>query len=219
MSANLVTTIMHLPIFEAAWVLWLLIGLSLASVMVMLERIVFYATHAVDAEAIRSRMTALLDQGDHAGAARLLAEHDSLETNVVLFGLRQCHMGADAVEDLIAGAQAQELGRFRRRLNFLATVGNNAPFIGLFGTVLGIIHAFADLARNGGNPGNDIMTGISESLVATGIGLLVAIPAVVAYNLFTARVNALTASAALLSKSLLARLKSETAPADRFVEE
>src|SRR5206468_10672224 len=82
----------------------------------------------------------------------------------------------------------------RRRLEYekwlfvLGTLGNNAPFIGLFGTVLGIIRAFVDLAAanksGGGTNTASVMTGISEALVATAVGLLVAIPAVMAFNIF-----------------------------------
>jgi biopolymer transport protein ExbB len=76
-----------------------------------------------------------------------------------------------------------------KNLGVLGTLGNNAPFIGLFGTVLGIIRAFADLARNQSGGATVVMTGISEALVATAVGLMVAIPAVVAYNVFQGRVR------------------------------
>jgi len=71
----------------------------------------------------------------------------------------------------------------------LGTLGNNAPFIGLFGTVLGIIKAFADLSRNQGGGAATVMSGISAALVATAVGLMVAIPAVVAFNFFQTRVR------------------------------
>ena len=74
-------------------------------------------------------------------------------------------------------------------LNFLGTLGANAPFIGLFGTVLGIIHAFKDLALTEGGGGPAVMAGIAEALVATAVGLLVAIPAVVMYNYFHGRLH------------------------------
>ena len=87
----------------------------------------------------------------------------------------------------------EEKVRLERNLAFLGTLGANAPFIGLFGTVLGIIKAFKDLAESGLKPGGEtsteVMSGISEALVATAVGLLVAIPAVVAYNIFQRRVK------------------------------
>jgi biopolymer transport protein ExbB len=90
----------------------------------------------------------------------------------------------------MASAKSRERLAMERRLGILGTLGNNAPFIGLFGTVLGIIKAFADLAQNQGAGGAAVvMRGISEALVATAVGLLVAIPAVIAYNIFQGRVR------------------------------
>src|SRR6202011_1342010 len=115
----------------------------------------------------------------------------------------------DSVEDLLSGAETKERQRYSKRLSILATVGSNAPFIGLFGTVLGIIKAFHDLAGNMSGVGNTVMLGISEALVATAVGLVVAIPAVVAYNALMSTVKELSANAALLAKTLLAQLKAE----------
>jgi biopolymer transport protein ExbB/TolQ len=208
-SNSLINALLQLPIFEAEWVLWLLFALSFASICVMIERIWFLHAHRVDVAAIRKKLDELLGRGEFEAAARMLERHDSLETNVVLFGLRQYGRGPEAVEELLAGAEAMEMQRYQKRLQFLATLGNNAPFIGLFGTVLGIIKAFADLGGDLGGAGGDLMDGISEALVATGVGLLVAIPAVVAYNAFASRVKARSSNLKFLSHSLLAVLKSE----------
>ena len=90
----------------------------------------------------------------------------------------------------MASAKSRERLALEKRLGILGTLGNNAPFIGLFGTVLGIIKAFADLAQNQGPAGRRwSCAGISEALVATAVGLLVAIPAVIAYNIFQGRVR------------------------------
>lgn len=78
-----------------------------------------------------------------------------------------------------------------KRLGILATFGNNAPFIGLFGTVLGVIDAFHTLGLGAGFGVEAVMGGISEALVATAAGLFVAIPSVIAYNYFVRRIRAL----------------------------
>lgn len=211
-TTGLVGTLVSLPIFEAEWVLWLLIALSLISVAIMVERYLFYRRHAVDSDAIRKKLNEMLSQGDYRGAASYLESFDSLETNVVLFGLREYQKGPDSVEDLLAGAETRERLRYSRRLSFLATVGSNAPFIGLFGTVLGIIRAFRDLSDNMANASGSVMAGISEALVATAVGLLVAIPAVIAYNAFMGRVKSTTANGELLSRTLLSQLKAVDGP-------
>ncbi len=208
-SDGLVGTLLSLPIFEAEWVLWLLIVLSVASVAVMIERVVFLQRHKVDIDAVRSKLDALLAKDNIGDAALYLRGFDSLETNVVLFGIRDADKGADSVEELINGAQARETERYNSRLSFLATTGSNAPFIGLFGTVLGIIHAFAVLNFDLGKAGGQLMGAISEALVATGVGLFVAIPAVVAYNWLVRVVESRAAGAELLSRTLLAYLRAE----------
>lgn len=207
-SHGLVERLMALPIFEAEWVLYLLIGLSLASVAAMLERVWFYRQHKVDVDALRPKFDALLAEGNYSGAAELLAKHDALETNVVLFALKEHAQGPESVEDLLSGAMRKEQERYSKRLNFLATVASNAPFVGLFGTVLGIIRAFQDLSGNMAEASDSVMGGIAEALIATAVGLLVAIPAVVAFNVFKDKVKSMVNDAHLLSSILLARLKA-----------
>ncbi|MDD9935385.1 MAG: MotA/TolQ/ExbB proton channel family protein [Myxococcales bacterium] len=207
-NSGLIATLLELPVFQAEWVLWLLIALSLASVAVMVERFLFYRTHAIDIDAVRSRFRELLDDGDLAAAADYLKSYDSLETNTVLFGLRDYARGPDSVEDLLLGAAQKERARYERRLSFLATVASNAPFIGLFGTVLGIIRAFKDLSSNMAEASGAVMGGIAEALVATAVGLLVAIPAVVAFNVLKGRVKDAVNDGQLLAATLLAALKS-----------
>ncbi len=205
---GIIGTLVSLPVFQAEWVLWLLIALSLASVAVMIERAWFYRRHRVDIDALRRELGGLLAEGDFAGAAALLRGRDALETNVVLYGLRDYDKGPDAVEDLLSGAVQKERERYERRLSFLATIASNAPFIGLFGTVLGIIRAFRDLSGNMAEASSMVMAGIAEALIATAVGLLVAIPAVVAFNAFKARVKTASNNTHLLSRILLSQLKA-----------
>lgn len=207
-SSNLVSVLLSLPIFQAEWVLWVLIALSFASVAIMAERFVFYRRHAIDASAVRTKLASLLAAGDLQGAADYLAGFDSLETNTVLFGLRDYARGPEAVEDLLSAAARKERARYELRLNILATIASNAPFVGLFGTVLGIIRAFKDLSGNIAEASSAVMGGIAEALVATAVGLLVAIPAVIAFNVLKAKVKHIADDANLLTATLLASLKS-----------
>lgn len=218
-TSGLVHTLLGLPVFHSEWVLWLLIGLSLASIAVMLERWVFYRLHRVDVDRLRAELTRKLEAGDFAGAAKLLGEKDALETNVVLVGVQAYEKGPESVEDLIVGALGREKSRYERRLNFLATLASNAPYIGLFGTVLGIVRSFRDLAANMADASSAVMAGIAESLIATAVGLLVAIPAVVAFNVFKARVKDVTTDGQMLARVLLSQLKAIDAPAARSAAE
>jgi biopolymer transport protein ExbB len=158
----------------AGWVLWLLVALSVASIAIMLERFWYFKTHRLEKRTLVADMRALLKSGAAAEAAGK--------------GPHANHANDD-VTAALEGAKARERLRLERNLAFLATLGSNAPFIGLFGTVLGIIKAFHDLAGNQAGGPSVVMAGISEALVATAVGLMVAIPAVVAFNYFSRRVR------------------------------
>jgi biopolymer transport protein ExbB len=120
-------------------------------------------------------------------------------------------MGAIAAEKAMAGTAVAEKMKMERGLAFLATVGSNAPFLGLFGTVLGIIKAFHDLSVNTSEASEAVMAGISEALVATAVGLMVAIPAVVLYNMFNRWVKGRVSRSESLADLFLARLLGEAA--------
>jgi biopolymer transport protein ExbB/TolQ len=218
-TGSLVHALLGLPVFRSEWVLYLLLGLSLISVGVMIERFFFYRGRRIQIDAVRDALALSLERGDLEAAARMLGKHDSLETNVVLVGLRAYEKGPEAVEDLMAGALGRERARYERRLSFLATMASNAPYIGLFGTVLGIVRSFRDLAANMAEASSAVMAGIAEALVATAIGLLVAIPAVIAFNAFKGRVKQAVTDCQLLARLLLAQLKSTDAGSGRAAAE
>ncbi len=209
MNSSFVETLLGLPVFQSEWVLYLLLGLSVVSIAIIVERAIFYRRHAVDVQELRRVLTRDLAAGDHRAAASALARHDSLQTNPVLAGLQAAEHGPESAEDLMSGALGTEKARYEKRLGFLATVASNAPYIGLFGTVLGIIRAFRELATNMAEASTSVMAGIAEALLATAIGLLVAIPAVIAYNIFKARVKNASTECELLARVVLSSLKSD----------
>ncbi|MBA2662957.1 MAG: MotA/TolQ/ExbB proton channel family protein [Bradymonadaceae bacterium] len=199
--------LLQFALIGAEWVLWILVLLSFANVYVVIERALFYGRRKVDIHGLRQRFEDYLHQQDFTKAADLLKSSDSMEARVVLFGMRGLERGPAAVEDLMAGALATEKTRYERLLSLLATTGNNAPFIGLFGTVLGIIGAFAALGEASDEAAQQVMAAISEALVATGVGLLVAIPAVITFNVFRTRVKHSLAQTDLLGRTLLSSLR------------
>jgi biopolymer transport protein ExbB/TolQ len=206
--SSIVSVLLGLPIFHSEWVLYLLLGLSLLSIAVMLERWLFYRRRRIDVEAVSHSFATALDEGDFEQAHKILAEHNALETRVVLAGLKAYEKGPESVEDLIAGALGRERAVYEKRLGFLATLASNAPYIGLFGTVLGIVRSFRDLASNMTEASSAVMAGIAEALIATAVGLVVAIPAVIAFNIFKARVMQAVVDSQALARVLLAQLKA-----------
>jgi biopolymer transport protein ExbB len=152
----------------------------------------------------------LLRKGDLLGARKQVAEMKGVAAAVARAALSEADRGPDAADEAAASAMIQERMRLERNLAFLGTVGNNAPFVGLFGTVIGIILAFHDLSLNTQGGASTVMAGISEALVATAIGLLVAIPAVAAFNIFQRRAKAILGDADAVVHVILSGLKGET---------
>jgi biopolymer transport protein ExbB len=197
--------------FGASWVMWLMIFLSVISVAIMLERGYFYFTLRDDIPKLASDLRRLLREGDPEAALRQLEASPSAEAAVVVAGLREADRGMKAADEAMQGAAALQRMKLERRLAYLGTLGNNAPFIGLFGTVLGIIRAFHDLSSSTLQGTSAVMSGIAEALVATGVGLLVALPAVAAYNAFTRHVEASANAADAAAHEVLAFLKKTKA--------
>jgi biopolymer transport protein ExbB len=191
------------------WVLWALIALSVLAVAIMLERVWFYVREKRPRRALEAALAALRRSGPATASAALEGAR-SMDVAVARVCLAHATEGVAAAEERIAAAIERERLRYERGLVFLGTLGNNAPFVGLFGTVLGVVRAFHDLATSNAQGTQAVMTGIAEALVATGVGLLVALPAVASYNAFTRHVEAAVASASALGHELLAHLKSQS---------
>jgi len=139
---------------------------------------------------------------------------------IALTALSLSLTNAAAVEEAMSGASALQRMRLERRLGFLGTLGSNAPFVGLLGTVIGIVQAFEQLqvagAANGsGGAMNNVMGAIAEALVATAIGLVVAIPAVAAFNAFQRRIKRVLGNAEALRHIVLSYVKSARAAEGR----
>ena len=168
--------------FGATWVLWLLVALSVIAVAVILERVVFFWSTKTSGATMRLLVSRGLERGELPQVRRRLDESPSLEARIIGAAMA-AHCPQEAEERIAAEAQVQRL-RSEKNLAFLGTLGNNAPFVGLLGTVVGIIGAFHQLDASGGQLTTGLMAEVGEALVATAVGLLVALPAVAAYNGF-----------------------------------
>ena len=181
------------------WVLYLLLLASIYSVGVMIERALTFKRVKDDFAALLDGLAARLEARDVKGALALAEASASVEAKVAAEGLRHFAKGPAAVEEVLTARWLREKVALEKNLIVLGTLGNNAPFVGLFGTVLGIIKAFNDLALSGQGGVSVVMAGISAALVA--------IPAVVANNYFVTRVRRTQANTESLSRILLAYLK------------
>lgn len=169
--------------------LWLLVVLSVLSLAFILER--FFSLGKVRREStkVSERLKEIMASNNLSELEDLSRDRGVLESRALSYGLRHVkEKGANGLEEIFNSFAALERTSLDRYLSFLATVGSNAPFIGLLGTVFGIMDAFRSLAQSQGDA-TAVMVGISKALVATAVGLMVAIPAVIAYNYFQRQVK------------------------------
>jgi biopolymer transport protein ExbB/TolQ len=198
----------------AAWVMWLLIGLSVVALAIALERALYLASTRDDLRRLRRDVLDALGRGDLAAARARLARSRSVEAEVVAAGLTD-DSGSASTEERMAGAAQLARLRMEKRLAFLGTLGANAPFLGLLGTVIGIIRAFHALNDSAGRVTAGLMSEVGEALVATAIGILVALPAIAFFNLFQRIIKARVTRADAFGKQVLALLKAEPARKDQ----
>jgi biopolymer transport protein ExbB/biopolymer transport protein TolQ len=208
----IVERLLKVALLGSSWVLYLLLALSVLSFSTMFERYWYFKRHAVDFEALRRQLRKYLQDEDLAGAEKLLVASRAIEARVALEGLRWAAGGPGAMTDAVDSELSRVKSELERGSNLLGTLGNNAPFVGLLGTVLGVIisfHALGDAGQNTQAMGG-VMAGIAEALVATGVGLFVALPAVVAYNVIQKRIGEIESGALSLTKLLTAYVRAAT---------
>ncbi len=190
----------------ARWVLWLLVALSIIGLAIVVERAVCFWHTRDDVTALAERIAEKLRAGEWTGAENIAMESRSFEARVAGAALR--YRDPETADEAMLGETARVRLDMERYLGFLGTVGSNAPFVGLLGTVIGIIGAFRELGRSQGALTAGLMHEIGEALVATAVGLLVALPAVTAFNVFRRLIQTRLANVEALRRSVLAGLKA-----------
>jgi biopolymer transport protein ExbB len=202
-----------ISLIGAEWVLYLLVLLSVLSLTLIFERALFYRAASKGLLIFRQDIRKQIARGETLEAARLATLRKAtglttpdLETEMVLAVASHPKKDPTVLSELAQDSVIRARIEWEKNLSILATIGANAPFIGLFGTVLGIIKAFHDLSQQAGTGAQTVSSGISEALVATAIGLLVAIPAVVAFNIFQRKVKSALGEAEALKSFLIGKL-------------
>jgi len=179
----------------AGWVLWLLIGLSVLSVGVMIDRALWFRRRDSDTERFTRELRGAFERREVDRLETKYKDDPAIAVQVALRGLAERDRGPEAVAEAMHGERARWRTAGDRNLIVLGTLGNNVPFIGLFGTVLGVINAFEHLRENTAAAQDRTLDLIAEALAATAFGLMVAIPAVIAFNYFSRKLRVLLGGA------------------------
>ncbi|TBR17954.1 MotA/TolQ/ExbB proton channel family protein [bacterium] len=193
----------YLEIFKQSFTLVILLGCSVVSVTLALERLMFFRKAWADGDKLLAHVANLLQSGKGEAALHETKKNPAAVSQVVHYGLLHRGRPRHELEELLASKRLEERLKLEKFLVVLGTMGNTVPFVGLFGTVVGIIKAFRDLALAGTGGPAVVAKGIAEALVATAGGLAVAIPAVIVYNLFMRRVKSLSVDMEVVSARFL----------------
>lgn len=187
---------------HGGWVMWPLLIFSVLTWAVVLERAFIFLT-------LRPRLTRLalavqrsLQAGD-ASAARQLCHSEKPFVAEVFLSSLDSRKGREAAERATERSRARMITYLKKNLWILGTVASASPFVGLLGTVVGIVRAFHDMAEKGAGGFSVVAGGISEALVATAAGLVVAIIAVLSYNVFTTAANQTSSGLRLTLEEIL----------------
>ncbi len=188
----------HMGLF-ARLIVFVLAIMSVLSLVVMAERLVVFNRSRSESRNFAERMASVLAKGDLMAAANAkMGDKVGHLGRVIGAGLNALKFAPGSDKDLLVESVARALERqaqrevqsLKRGLGLLATVGSTAPFVGLLGTVMGIVSAFQSMAITGSGGLGTVSAGIAEALITTAFGLLVAIPAVMAYNYLQGWVDA-----------------------------
>jgi biopolymer transport protein ExbB len=188
----------------------MLVLASITALAVGVERaIVFKKNSSKKITVFAENLIQLIRKRDIKAALNLVKESgDNAYTRFALFSIDHLNEGEDGLTNLMTGKIIEEKISLEKRLTILNTLGNNAPFIGLLGTVLGVIKAFYGLGTLGSSGAEVVMRSISKALYATAFGLFIAIPVVMANNYFSKKVKIIIQHLEILSKEISASLSS-----------
>lgn len=199
----------YLEVLKASFTLVILLFCSVMSLGFALERWIFFLRNQVDADALMKTIRKALESGQVEEARKACMKNEAPVSRLLLYGIDNRRLPREDLTELMASKRLEERLRMEHYLGLLGTMGNIAPFIGLFGTVIGIIKAFRDLALSGTGGPTVVAKGIAEALVATAGGLAVAIPAVIFFNYFMRRVKQTSVEMEVYSMRLLVLLEAK----------
>ncbi len=166
-----------------------LILLSVLVVAVVIERVIFFSRERGDTKGLLRALGQRIAVDDIPGAIKHCSQSRGMLPRILAFGLQRGTKNRADITDALSIALMENLNLLERYLGIIGTIAVIAPFVGLFGTVLGIIHAFQDIALKGNSTPAVVAAGVGEALVTTAAGLLVAVVSVVFFNYFKTQIK------------------------------
>jgi biopolymer transport protein ExbB len=169
--------------------MWALLLLSIIAIAIVIERLLFFATQHSDSKGLLRALGLKIAADDLNGAIKVCRENKGMLPKILEFGLKRGEKNRADITDALSIALMEHLNSLERNLGIIGTIAVIAPFVGLFGTVLGIIRAFQDIALKGNSTPAVVAAGVSEALITTAAGLFVAVVSVIFFNYFKSRIK------------------------------
>lgn len=175
---------------QGGYMMWALLICSIVVVAIVIERLVFFASQHGDTKGLLRQLGQKIAANDIDGAVKLCRSQKGMLPRILEFGLLRGEKNRADITDALSIALMEHLNSLERNLGIIGTIAVIAPFVGLSGTVLGIIRAFQDIAIKGNSTPAVVAAGVSEALITTFAGLVVAVVAVIFFNYFKTRIKA-----------------------------
>ena len=175
---------------SGGFAMWCLLLLSIIAVAIVIERLLFFASQHSDSKGLLRQIGQRIAADDLSGAIKICQQNKGMLPKILAFGLQRGEKNRADITDALSIALMENLNTLERNLGVIGTIAVIAPFVGLFGTVLGIIRAFQDIALKGNSTPAVVAAGVSEALITTAAGLFVAVVSVIFFNYFKTRIKA-----------------------------
>ena len=170
--------------------MWALLALSIIAVAIVIERLLFFASQHSDTRGLLRQIGQKIAGDDLPGAIKLCHQNKGMLPKILEFGLQRGEKNRADITDALSIALMENLNSLERNLGVIGTIAVIAPFVGLFGTVLGVMRTFDDIALKGNSTPAVVSAGVAEALITTAAGLFVAVIAVIFFNYFKTRIKA-----------------------------
>ncbi|MGA2394078.1 MAG: MotA/TolQ/ExbB proton channel family protein [Candidatus Lustribacter sp.] len=169
--------------------MWILLLLSVIAIAIVIERLLFFSSQHSDSKGLLRALGQKIAANDLPGAIKVCQQNKGMLPKILEFGLKRGEKNRADITDALSIALMEHLNALERNLGIIGTIAVISPFVGLFGTVLGIIRAFQDIALKGNSTPAVVAAGVSEALITTAAGLFVAVVSVIFFNYFKSRIK------------------------------
>lgn len=182
--------------------MWMLLVLSVVAIAIVIERLLFFSSQHSDSKGLLIALGQKIAANDLSGAVKVCQQNKGMLPKILEFGLKRGEKNRADITDALSIALMEHLNSLERNLGIIGTIAVISPFVGLFGTVLGIIRAFQDIALKGNSTPAVVAAGVSEALITTAAGLFVAVVSVIFFNYFKSRIKSYNQEMIVAANSL-----------------